>query len=117
MTSRLFGCVDVVKRAAAWALHPKHARALIMSRAPCYMIAQALPLYVSHASSETNPESLIEVAARGGRAEVMCLVHQYITVRITPFFSLSLSFPTCARSFALRRRLTTALVPRCARFY
>ncbi|AVK76209.1 hypothetical protein pneo_cds_602 [Pandoravirus neocaledonia] len=81
MASRVFGCVDVVERAAAWALHPKHARALIMSRAPCYMIAQALPLYVSHASSEINPESLLEVAARGGRVEVLCIVHQYITPR------------------------------------
>lgn len=106
MASRVFGCVDVVARAGTWALCPEHARAFIVSRAPCDMIARAFPLYVSHAAGQSNPESLLEVAVRGGRVEVLRLVHQYITVRITSLFFVAF-FSACTRSFFSPQRIPT----------
>lgn len=89
MASRVFDFVDVASRASVWALCPDNARATIMSRAPCDVVAQALPLYDQYAANHSDAESLIEAAAKGGRIEVMRLVHQHIAV---PIPSLSRSF-------------------------
>lgn len=100
MASRVFDFVDVAPRASVWALCPDHVRATIMSRAPCDVVAQALPLYDQYAANHSDAESLIEVAAKGGRIEVMRLVHQYIAVPI----------PSLSRSFFLKKIISLSFL-------
>ncbi|BCU02725.1 hypothetical protein [Pandoravirus japonicus] len=97
MATRLFGLIDVARRAAEWAACPAHAAAVIRSRAPRDLVARALPLYSDHTSW-----SLLGVAVAGGRLDIVRLVHQFIEVlSVIPRFFVGpcLFFSSFARVF------------------